>query len=187
MMGTIAVLTGCSCVARTSEADGDCKGESLRYCHNHNGDLCERKGCAYTCKKRGKQATHRKGEERKGALRKLAQWKAALHDDPPAKLAMPLDNTPPRQRLQDTHMCSHHTPTPPHRISSAKKQTTAVTRPMMAMTLASAHSLSCSGVFSGSLTTSASVRPHSLCGPTASTSTLPLPSDTLVPLRVWAV
>ena len=55
---------------------------------------------------------------------------------------------------------------------------TATTRPSFPMALASTPSFSWRGVSTDSPWTSAMVRPHSLLGPTASTSTRPLPSVT---------
>ena len=69
------------------------------------------------------------------------------------------------------------------RIMSTTKQVAATTRPTLPIAVASTVSFSWSGVSRDSPVTSAMVRPHSECGPTASTSTRAEPSLTWVPDR----
>mmetsp|Transcript_8941 Transcript_8941/g.29394 ORF Transcript_8941/g.29394 Transcript_8941/m.29394 type:complete len:257 (-) Transcript_8941:1175-1945(-) len=70
-----------------------------------------------------------------------------------------------------------------HAPVSEMKQHRATANPTYPILLARSPSFSCSGVSSCSLTTSASVWPHSECSPTATMRTTPDPSVTCVPER----
>ncbi len=89
----------------------------------------------------------------------------------------------------DTHKTHpKHIPNTPrkkqtHRMVSTTKHASATPAPIFPINPASAANLHCNGVSSASTATRVIVFPHSLLGPTATTSNRPEPSATLVPAR----
>ena len=125
-----------------------------------------------------------KNEELQRALAELAEREALVLDDPPGRTrcgghragGVCASAAQAAARAgQQWRLCAARSALP-CLMSSTKKQTSATQKPSLPMAVASQPSFSCSGVSPTSPTTSAMVRPHSLCSPTASTSMRPLPS-----------